>query len=168
MGSWKCKCQMLIMAVWHFRRLLYDSIRAVYPVMSLESHNYSLFTRQSRADTKVAVSACTTFSDSTMISWWPAEQPSCRVCRLAGAERAAITHASPVDLTIQFASCHLLGVCVAASSHTRWKTVLPVWEVLAGVDSENNTLPLPEMPGKLSSRLSVCINLLKPNGHVMH
>ena len=57
---------MLIMAARHFRRLLYGCIRVVFPVMTLESHHHSLFTRQSRADSTVAVSAYTTFSDSTL------------------------------------------------------------------------------------------------------
>jgi len=57
---------MLIMAARHFRRLLYDYIRAVFPMMTLESYHHSLFTRQSRADSKVAVSAYITFSDSTL------------------------------------------------------------------------------------------------------
>jgi hypothetical protein len=55
------------MAAWNFRRLL-DNIRAVFPVMTLESLHHSLFTRQSRADTKVAVSAYTTLQRFNVIS----------------------------------------------------------------------------------------------------
>jgi hypothetical protein len=54
------------MAARHFRRLLYDYIRTVFLVKTLESHHHGLFTRQSRSDSKVAVSAYTTFSDSTL------------------------------------------------------------------------------------------------------
>jgi hypothetical protein len=54
------------MAARHLRQLLYDYIRVDFPVMTLESHHHSLFTRQSRADSKVTVSAYTTFSDSTL------------------------------------------------------------------------------------------------------
>jgi hypothetical protein len=54
------------MAARHFRRLLYDYVRVVFPVMTLESHHHSLFTRQSRADSKVAVSVYATFSDWTL------------------------------------------------------------------------------------------------------
>ena len=54
------------MAARHFRQLLHDYIRVDFPVTTLESHHHSLFTRQSRADSEVAVSAYTTFSDSTL------------------------------------------------------------------------------------------------------
>jgi len=43
------------MAALYFRRLLYDHILVVFPVMTLESLHHSLFTRHSRADSKVAV-----------------------------------------------------------------------------------------------------------------
>ena len=130
----------------------------VFPVMTLESHHHSLFTRQSRADSKVAVSAYTTFSGSTLSAVDLVN--STVLYTYAGLQALRVqplTFVSAVNVTMQFSPCHLRGVaCCCHWSHTLQDSVASL-RSLGLRRFRKNTLPLPEMSGKLRTRLfSVC------------